>query len=152
MRSLRFGWHHPPDRDSPAPYYLLNTGTVTLRYGDHPSAEIGSNATFYHETSDLYWDAASDIPMNEQRAGLRMRIAELLALPELASRMAAPCVAMVDGQLVMWGLSNEGEDRWGLVKDMMQAFDALREMRVPVLGYISNTASLDLVKSLRIYL
>ena len=142
----------PPDRNSPARFYLLNMGLVTLRYGDAPGATIDSVARLYHRTEELFWDDRRQQPMNEQRLNLLMRVEELAALPALARQMPEPCVALVDGQLVMWGLRNEQADRWGLMELMLDAFDQLRDLRVPVLGYISNTESLELVKALRIYL
>jgi hypothetical protein len=59
---------------------------------------------------------------------------------------------MVDGQLVMWGLQNEKQDRWGLVERLNDAFGRLKDLRVPIIGYISGTASFELVNTLRLYL
>jgi hypothetical protein len=146
------GSNIPPDRENPARYYLLNTGLVTLCYGASPFAEIGAQAQLFYQPADLYWDERRQQPINAQRLGLLMRVEEIAALPELAARATEPCVALVDGQLVMWGLQNETRDRWFLMERLLDAFERLREMRVPVVGYISDTESFELVNALKIYL
>ncbi len=146
------GSNIPPDRDNPARYYLLNTGLVTLCYGDAPSAQIEARAHLFHQTADLYWDEKRQRPIDSQRLSLLMRVEEIAALPALVAQSDEPCVALVDGQLVMWGLQNEGADRWFLMERMMDAFEQLRERGVPIVGYISDTQSFELVNALRIYL
>ncbi len=141
-----------PDRDNSAYYYVLNTGLVTLRYGDAPAAEIRAHAQLYYKPADLYWDERRLIPMDATRLSHLMRVEEIAILPDLAEQVAPPCVVMVDGQLVMWGLQNEKKDRWGLMARLNDAFGRLRDLRVPIIGYISNTASFELVNTLRLYL
>lgn len=146
------GSNVPPDRDNPAYYYVLNTGLVTLRYGNAPMADIRTHAHLYYKPADLYWDERRLIPMDATRLSHLMRVEEIAVLPDLAEMIAPPCVVMVDGQLVMWGLQNEKADRWGLMARLNDAFGRLRDMRVPIVGYISGTASFEVMNMLRLYL
>ncbi|MGH2543191.1 MAG: DNA double-strand break repair nuclease NurA, partial [Ardenticatenaceae bacterium] len=141
-----------PDRDNPARYYVLNTGVVTLCYGDAPRAGIEARAQLYYQPADLYWDENRQRPMDSQRLSLLMRVEEIAALPDLAEQVAEPCVALVDGQLIMWGLQSERQDRWRLMERLLEAFDRLQGLGVPVVGYISDTESFELVNALKIYL
>ncbi|MDQ4074937.1 MAG: DNA double-strand break repair nuclease NurA [Chloroflexota bacterium] len=146
------GSNIPPERDSPARYYLLNLGLVTLCYGDTSFAEIDAWAQLYYQQADLYWDEKRQQPIDARRLSLLMRVEEIAALPDLAGQPAEPCVALVDGQLVMWGLQNETQDRWFLMERLLDAFERLREQRIPIVGYISDTESFELVNTLKIYL
>ncbi len=146
------GSNIPPDRDSPARFYLLNTGLVTLCYGADPAAEISARAQLFFQTADLYWDEKRQQPINSERLSLLMRVEEIAALPDLVEAVGEPCIALVDGQLVMWGLQNETQDRWQLMERLIDAFDRLQELRVPIVGYISDTQSFELVNTLKIYL
>jgi hypothetical protein len=148
------GSNIPPDRDSPARYYLLNSGLVTLSYGAEPSALIDSWAQLYYRHDDLYWDADQHYPIDSDRLSLLMRIEEIAVLPDLAEQTdpALRCVALVDGQLIMWGLQKETKDRWNLMERLIDTFERLYELRIPIVGYISGTESFELINALRIYL
>jgi hypothetical protein len=142
-----------PDRDSPFRYYLLNTGLVRLCYGDSPTASIESEARLFYRSEDLYWDDKRQRPVDGNRLALLMRVEEIVALPKLVDQTSDACVAVVDGQLIMWGLQNEHHsDKDRLLGAILDAFEQLRERRVPVVGYISNTESFELVSALKIYL
>lgn len=141
-----------PDRDNPAYYYVLNMGMVTLSYGMNPHADIRAHAQMYYQPADLYWDERRFVPMDSTRLSLLMRVEEIAVLPDLVEHIEPPCVVMVDGQLVMWGLQNEQRDRWGLRDRINDAFDRLRDKRIPIVGYISNTESFELINTLRLYL
>jgi hypothetical protein len=142
-----------PDPDSLARFYVLNTGLVTLRYGDAPDATIDSRASLYYRAKDLYWDEQRQRPVDGNRLSLLMRVEEVAVLADLAEQVDGPCVAMVDGQLIMWGLQTEhADDQRRLLTRLLDAFDRLKERRVPVVGYISGTESFELVNALKIYL
>lgn len=146
------GSNVPPDRDGPGRYYLLNTGLVTLGYGEEPRATLEAMAQLYYRPEDLYWDEKRLFPIDSQRLSLLMRVEEIAALPDLADGIEEPCIALVDGQLILWGLQSESEDRWHLMERLIDAFERLRDRRIPIVGYISDTESFELVNALRIYL
>nr|MBA3534418.1 DNA double-strand break repair nuclease NurA [Ardenticatenales bacterium] len=142
-----------PERSSPVRFYVLNMGLVTFCYGEHPGATITSQAQLYYRPEDLYWDEKRQRPVDEKRLSLLMRVEEIAALPTLVAQVEGPCIALVDGQLILWALQGEEvEDRDRLLGRLMDAFEQLRDMRVPIVGYISDTESFELVNTLKIYL
>lgn len=142
-----------PDRGMPARYFVLNLGAVRLAYGRRPQAVIDARAQLYHRPEELYWDERRQVPVDEGRLALLMRIEEIAALPDLVEQCDEPCVALVDGQLVLWALQQErSAQKPRLLARLHEALDRLRDLETPVAGYISNTSSFELVNALRIYL
>lgn len=143
----------PPDRNGPSRYYVLNTGLVTLCYGDAPDARISAHAELGYLPEDLYWGEGLERPVDERKLSLLMRIRELEQLAAALETVDYPAVALVDGQLVMWMLESEAdEDRAWLLDRLFAAMDRFREFGVPLAGYISDSESFEMINALRIYL
>lgn len=142
-----------PDREGPMRYYVLNTGMVRLCYGENSAATIDSEAGLFYKPEDLYWDDKRQRPVDGNRLDLLMRIEEIAALPRMVPHGDEPCVALVDGPLILWFLRGEHPtDQARLLGRLTDTFEQLRERRVPVVGYTSSTESFELVNALKIYL
>jgi GNAT superfamily N-acetyltransferase len=158
------GSHIDVDRHSSARCYLINIGRVVLRYGDSPDARLDSEASLYFGDELTLTD-----PRNGRRElvegallGVKRSIAELQALEELSSGLPTdnPTLALVDGSLILWGLSPR--DYEGYIKEelldrqYLQTLDRLERRAggggFALASYISYPRSAEVVNALRLWL
>jgi len=144
----------PPDRHSPLRYYVINTGHAVLTYGRHPNADLSSEGQLYFADQDLYLSPGQkSIPIEGERLGVKMQIAELQAALKAAQAAPDPMVVMRDGSLILWPLQNEEKDvREEFLGQFLKCLDGFRAVSVPVVGYISYTGSHDVANVLRVSL
>lgn len=144
--------------------YLLNIGRVALAYGDRCYPLLDSVPAVVYEPEDLYEGRAWGIGV-EEWMGYRRTVAEMEGLADLVRQWregvlsdrptpespAVPMVALVDGSLIYWFLENlpaPARDR--LLPPIFAAWETLRQLRVPVLGYLSASRSGDTLNFLRL--
>ena len=137
------GSHIDVDRHLPVPCYLINLGGCMLTYGSQPDARFFSQPTLGAGQPDLYLEDPE--PVNRPGAvtqeeaitgpllGLIRTVRELQRLVEVVRECPPelPVLALVDGTLVLWGLSGQGYRpfvRRALLQDGLLA--ALEELRV----------------------
>ena len=144
----------PPDRHSPLRYYVINTGHAVLTYGRHPNADLSSEGRLYFEDDDLYLSPGQkNIPIEGERLGVKMQIAELQAALKAIQTATDPMVVLRDGSLILWPLQNEGEEvKKDFLGQFLKCLDGFRAASVPVVGYISYTGSHDVANVLRVSL
>ena len=144
----------PPDRHSPARYYVINTGHAVLTYGEQPRAELDSSAQLYSDDEDLYLDPSTgNFPIEGARLSVKMAVAELKALWEASKEVEVPVTALRDGSLILWALQNEDarvqEHFLGRFLGYLESF---RSVGIPIASYISYPGARDVVNSLRVWL
>ena len=158
------GSHIDVDRHSSARCYLINIGKVVLHYGDSPGARLDSQASL-HFGDDL---ALTD-PRNGRREliegallGVKRSIDELQALEQLSGDIPQdnPALALVDGSLILWGLSPR--DYEGYIKEelldrqYLETLDRLERRAggggFALASYISYPRSAEVVNALRLWL
>jgi len=144
----------PPDRHSSLRYYVINTGHAVLTYGSHPNADLSSEGRLCFEDDDLYVSPGQkNIPIEGERLGVKMQIAELQAALKAVQTATDSMVVLRDGSLILWQLQNEGD---GVKREFLGQFqkylDRFRAGSVPVIGYISFTGSHDVANVLRVSL
>lgn len=144
----------PPDRHSPLRYYVINTGHAVLTYGRHPNADLDSEGRLYFEDDDLYvLPDGKRIPIEGERLGVRMQIAELRAALRATPLATDPMVVLRDGSLILWPLQNEEKEvREDFLGQFLKCLDGFRAAGVPVVGYVSYTGSHDVANALRVSL
>jgi len=108
------GSHIDVDRHLPIQCYLVNLGGCILTYGSEPDAVMFNQPRLASEAADLYLvDGArinNEIAVTGQLLGILRTVQELEHLVEIVgnSRPDIPTLALIDGTLVLWGLSGEG--------------------------------------------
>jgi hypothetical protein len=139
-----------PGRHSPLPYYVINTGRVTIRYGEHGTASmdsepaLGNFSAAEEELSYLGYEVRRDAHISEERM-----LAEFGALAELSADAAGPAVAMYDGSLILWYLRKQPERRRrDIVTSLTRWFDICRDKGIIPAGYISKPGARDVVYDL----
>ncbi len=157
------GSHIDVDRHLAAQCYLINLGTVRIRYGEQPAAHLGSEPRLYTNDEDMHLrDPASGRTqaLEGSLLGALRAVEELRALAALAEQADddTPTLALIDGSLILWGLGGQAYPdfvRNALIDDMfLPALDRLREMarsrRLALAAYVSLPRSTDVVNALRL--
>ena len=157
------GSHIDVDRHLPLSCFLVNLGGCVITYGSLPDATFFSQAHLALEPEELYLTDPSN-PAREEAVsgpllGLERTVCELERLAEVAEALPSgqPVLALVDGSLVLWGLSGQGYRPF--VRDSI-IFDrflpALERLRVvaqrqplTLAAYVSLPRSTEVVNALR---
>lgn len=137
--------------------YLINVGRVMLHYGQNLQPLLDSLPEVYYRPEDLYVSKQWGI-RTEEWMGYRRTVLEAQMLSEMACRWVnppgahgEPNLAMVDGSLIYWfleGLPLEARDR--LLVPILKAWDALQQAKIPLMGYLSASRSIEGTNFLRL--
>ncbi len=157
------GSHIDVDRHIPLSCYVVNLGGCVLTYGSSPDAVFFSRPRVAHQHDDLFLvDPAN--PANEEMVtgpvlGLMRTVQELERLAQVVEELpgTAPVLALVDGSLVLWGLSGRGHQpfvRRAIIDDRLVAvLDRFREAAklrpVCLAAYVSFPRSAEVVNAVR---
>ncbi|WP_107667220.1 DNA double-strand break repair nuclease NurA [Cyanothece sp. BG0011] len=138
--------------------YLINVGRVMLHYGQNLHPLLDSLPEVYYRPEDLYVSRQWGIRTDEW-LGYRRTVLEAQCLAEMACGWVKPPgahhepnLAMVDGSLVYWfldGLAYEARDL--ILLPIQEAWEQLREARIPLMGYLSASRSVEAINFLRLH-
>ncbi len=136
--------------------YLLNIGRIILHYGQSKLPLLDSQPEVFYRPEDLYVSRQWGV-RTEEWMGYCRTAAEATVLSELATAIAdsndAPTIAMTDGSLLHWFLEplpREARDR--ILKPILSAWETLRELQIPMVGYISASRSGEATNFLRLHM
>ncbi|AFY39193.1 NurA domain-containing protein [[Leptolyngbya] sp. PCC 7376] len=138
--------------------YLINVGRIMLHYGQSLHPLLDNIPEVFYRSEDLYISRKWGI-RTEEWMGYCRTASEAQMLAEMAckwvlppgSHEKIPNVAMVDGSLVYWFLENIPlEARERILIPVLEAWRSLRETKIPLIGYISSTRSIDAIHYLRL--
>jgi hypothetical protein len=157
------GSHIDVDRHSPVRCFLINTGYVTIRYGDLPTADLASVPRLFvgdDEMSIRNPAGNREQPIEGPVLGMLRAVMEIEALADLveATPPDLPVLALLDGSLILWELAGGAFPdyvRKALLEDrLLPALDRLRDLgrsrTVAVASQVSLPRSTDVINSLRI--
>jgi hypothetical protein len=157
------GSHIDVDRHVPIPCYLVNLGGCILTYGSQPDAVFFNQPQLAAEPSDLYLidqvSANNEIAVTGQLLGILRTVQELEYLVKVVedSSSGIPTLALIDGTLVLWGLSGEGYPsfvrKYVLHERFLPALERLRELaeQRPVIlaAYVSLPRTTEVANAIR---
>ena len=137
--------------------YLINIGRIILHYGQSKLPLLDSLPEAFYRSEDLYASRQWGI-RTEEWMGYRRTVQEACVLAELAEALVeeeqgrtAPSIAMVDGSLLYWFLEPLPRDaRDQILTPILAAWDTLRSLNVPLVGYISASRSGEALNFLRL--
>lgn len=138
--------------------YLINVGRVMLHYGQSLYPLLDSLPEVFYRPEDLYVSRQWGI-RTEEWMGHRRTVSEASMLAEMAvrwvnppgSHMGTPNLAMVDGSLIYWFLESlPGDARDRILPPIIEAWEQLRAVNVPLFGYLSASRSLEALNFLRL--
>jgi hypothetical protein len=138
--------------------YLINVGRVMLHYGQSLHPLLDNLPEVFYRPEDLYISRQWGI-RTEEWMGYRRTVSEVSILAEMACRWVnppgshfdIPNLAMVDGSLIYWfleSLPTEARDR--ILPPILAAWDQLRSVNVPLMGYLSASRSNEALHFLRL--
>ncbi|HEY9835775.1 MAG TPA: DNA double-strand break repair nuclease NurA [Vampirovibrionales bacterium] len=141
--------------------YLINVGRVILHYGQSRLPLLDSLPEVFYKPEDLYISRQWGIK-TEEWMGYRRGVSEAIALADLAIALRtpgsgqiahpeAPILGMVDGALIYWFLEPLPTDARQLILGaILEAWEKMRQVKVPIVGYISASRSSESLSFLRL--
>ncbi len=149
--------------------YLINVGRIVLHYGQNRHPLLDSLPEVFYRPEDLYVSRQWGI-RTEEWMGYRRTVSEAIALAELAQWITPhptpsphptphtppptsppPILAMVDGSLIYWFLETmPGEARDRILQPILEAWEQMRQSKVPLVGYLSASRSGESLNFLRL--
>jgi hypothetical protein len=135
--------------------YLLNIGRIILHYGQSKLPLLDSLPEVFYRPEDLYVSRQWGV-RTEEWMGYCRTSAESTVLAELAASIAtttdAPTIAMTDGSLLHWFLEPlPGEARDRILQPILESWQQMRALGVPIVGYISASRSGEATNFLRLH-
>ena len=157
------GSHIDVDRHLPVPCFLVNLGGCVLTYGPEPGAAFFSQPYLATEAADLHIvdpaNPSQEEPVSGPLLGLVRTVRELEELARVVGELPAhlPTLALVDGSLVLWGLSGQGYRpfvREALIRDwLLPALERLRDLSqrgiLTLAAYVSLPRSTEVTNAIR---
>jgi len=142
-----------PDRHEAMLCFLINIGSVVLPYGVDARPHLGNRPHLFYRESDLYqrWGGRR-VLVSEEIVSVRRHLMEVEELVRLAkSWKFRPAIALLDGTLILWTLEGKPADfRAIMLRRFLRMLDILRDLKVPIAGYISASGSTDVINALRV--
>ncbi len=159
------GSHIAVDRHRSTRCYLINIGTVVLRYGKASGASLDSYPSLYSGDEELVI-APSGLKGREQLIegnllGIKRGVDECYRLAKIASELPVDSLslALVDGSLILWGLEAYPEfvTEVLLGRGFLSYLTEIEELnktarKVALASYISFPRSTEVVNALRVAL
>ena len=157
------GSHIDVDRHLPVHCYLLNFGGCVITYGTNPDAMLFSRPHLSIQSDELYISDPDNVAAEEAVSGpllgLVRTVKELENLADTVEQQSSisPVLGLIDGSLVLWGLSGQAYRpfvRNAIVRDgllpAMDRFEVLAARRpVALAAYISYPRSAEVVNAFR---
>ncbi len=155
------GSHIDVDRHHATRCYLINIGTVELRYGSHPDAFLDSEPVIYSSDDDLVIaspDGLREVPIEGNLLGIKRSLEECRRLSEMAAALPSGCTALglMDGSLILWNLEGYPEFVTESLLDnrflsyLEEICRSALDKRLAVASYISFPRSADVTNLLRV--
>ena len=158
------GSHIDVDRHLAARCYLINMGSCVLTYGSRPDARLDNEPSLYSGDDDLFLTVSGpngneEVPVEGGLLGVKRAVQEVEQLASVVSELPdeLPLLALLDGSLVLWGLSGRGHPpfvRDAMIRDtLIPALDKLCSLAdgrpLAVAAYVSLPQSTEVVHTVR---
>jgi hypothetical protein len=155
------GSHIDVDRHQSTRCYLINIGSVVIKYGSQPDALLTSTPQLYSDAKDLvitHPNGGREQAVEGNILGVKRSVEECKALTSLAASQPPQSVtlALLDGTLILWGLEAYPDFVTDtlLINGMLKCLDALKQLNkdrhLALASYISYPRSTDVLNVLRV--
>ena len=157
------GSHIDVDRHLPVACYLLNFGGCVLTYGSNPNATLFSDPYLATAPEELYISDPTNSTGEEMISGALLGLVRTVKELETLAKTVEECppglpvLGLVDGSLVLWGLSGQAYRPYvsdAIINDgllpAMKRLEKLAETRpVALAAYVSFPRSTEVVNAVR---
>ena len=157
------GSHIDVDRHLPVACYLLNFGGCVLTYGSNPNAALFSHPYLATTPEELYISDPTNSTGEEMISGALLGLVRTVKELETLAKTVEECppglpvLGLVDGSLVLWGLSGHAYRPYvsdAIINDgllpAMKRLEKLAETRpVALAAYVSFPRSTEAVNAVR---
>lgn len=142
-----------PDRHMGSNYYLINTGIVTVRYGQQSSVSLVSEPYFFADINEINVGITDYV--DSKRHELEINDGFKAVLKELViddhQNLICPVVYLVDGSLIAWHLFGKGDYlREQFLPVYLNQLKLFHDQSIPLIGYTSLPNSADLINLIKI--
>lgn len=157
------GSHIGVDRHYFPRCFVVNIGAVRLDYGQRPAAFLYSSPSLYFEEDDMVLSStkgSQQVMIEGPLLGVKRSVEECRLLAELAGKVELnlPTVALLDGSLILWGLTGQTYPafvvdtflREGLLKRFNELEQLSKGKPLALASYISFPRSTEVVNVLRL--
>lgn len=144
-----------PDRHEISSCFLINIGYILLHYGTGEKPLMSSKPTLYYREEEIFEEwGGRRVFVNRELVGTKrglMEFSELADLAMAAQQAGHRVLACSDGTLIQWNLEGKPQDfKAHVLKETLRGFDQLETAGIPVVGYISQPGSQELVNALKL--
>ena len=157
------GSHIDVDRHLPVACYLLNLGGCVLTYGSNPNATLFSHPHLATTPEELYISDPANSTREEMISGALLGLVRTIKELETLAKTVEECppglpvLGLVDGSLVLWGLSGQAYRPYvsdAIINDgllpAMKRLEKLAETRpIALAAYVSFPRSTEAVNAVR---
>ena len=158
------GSHIDVDRHRNARCFLINIGTVLIKYGKNPEAILESYPRLYSNNNELVIKSPDPRERDKMIEGtllnIKRSVEELSYLVRMGENLpeGITSLALLDGSLILWGLTDNSYPEFVheelLQKGALEQLNRLKTLNenrsIPLASYISFPRSSDVVNILRI--
>jgi hypothetical protein len=155
------GSHIDVDRHHSTRCYLINIGSVALTYGARPDAQLLSSPRLYSDDKDMVITEPGrgrEQLVEGNILGARRSVEECAKLAEITAALPekSAALALLDGTLILWGLSEYPDFvtdvllHEGILKHLNTIKNLNHNRRIALASYISFPRSTDVLNVLRI--
>lgn len=158
------GSHIDIDRHQSVRLFLLNVGLVQLQYGNKPDANFSSTPALYfnEDQMSIRSQDGRQVPVEGPLLGIKRNVEECRYLGDsvCAAGTDLPLIALIDGSLIMWGLTGQRYEDFVidelLINGFLKQLDRFASLNqknnnLAIASYISFPRSTDVVNLLRVY-
>lgn len=149
------------DRHQSARCYLINIGRVRLDYGNDSGAELQSLPQLCADSKDLVISSGTKEQVVEGALlNIKRSVDECRHLADMAAELPKdrPALAVIDGSLILWGLSSKEYPDFvveqlldkGFIKCLDDMLKLAQERPLALSSFISFPRSTDVVNVLRL--
>jgi hypothetical protein len=145
------GSHLDHDHHGPLPCWLINVGSVAIRYGGEPGATLETRSWLGYRPEDLHFvHGQYRLRVQGQLLNVRRQVAEVEALAELCEANPG-AVALIDGTLILTSISRSiQEEPSYFLSEYLTLLDRIQASGAVLASYISRPSSSEAVSALRI--
>ncbi|MQG36563.1 MAG: DNA double-strand break repair nuclease NurA [SAR202 cluster bacterium] len=157
------GSHIDIDRHLPVPCSLINTGTCYISYGKKPEANLINEPSLKLHQEEMYISNPNNPNESELLTGnllsIERAIVEIKTLLEQVKLVdnGLPTLALVDGSLILWGLSGQTYKSYviehfvklGLINTLEELRQLSLTSKITMAAYISMPRSTEVINAIR---